>query len=291
MRWYGIAYLIGFVAAYAVMRSLVRRWKITLSDDDMLNIVLAAVIGVLLGGRLGYVLLYGGAEYLRDPLRVFAVWDGGMSFHGGLAGILVAGAIVSWRMGIPWLTLVRHRVGRRAGGLFFGRIANFVNDELWGRVTTVPWGWYSRLGGRCPGTPSQLYEAALEGLVTLAVVSDRNAGPVPSRGVIFGWLLVLYGTFRIFVEFFREPDAQIGFLWGWRHHGPALSVPVLLVGGFAPPLVAWSLWRVFPRRAGLIDIGQRPSLITRRCPPGFQHGASVWRQWSASPLEWLGRRH
>lgn len=245
VRWYGIAYVIGFAAAYAVMRSLVRRWRLNLSEDDMLNIILAAVIGVLLGGRLGYVLLYGGPEYLRSPLRVLAVWDGGMSFHGGLVGILIAGGVVAWRMGIPWLTLCDVGSVGAPVGILFGRLANFVNDELWGRVTTAPWGVVFPSGGPLPRHPSQLYEAALEGLVTFAVVMwiARRESP-PSRGVILGWLLALYGTFRIAIEFFREPDAQIGFLAGGATMGQVLSAP-LLIAGIA--LIVWATRRRLPQ--------------------------------------------
>jgi len=245
IRWYGIAYVLGFAAAYSVMRSLVHRWKLNLSEDDMLNIVLAAVIGVLLGGRLGYVLLYGGGSYLRDPLKAFAVWDGGMSFHGGLAGILIAGAIVSWRMGIPWLTLCDIGSVGAPIGIFFGRLANFVNDELWGRVTTAPWGIVFPTGGPLPRHPSQLYEAVLEGLVTFAVVVwIATRDKPPSRGVILGWLLTMYGIFRIAIEFFREPDSQIGFLVGGATMGQLLSVP-LVVAGVA--LVIWSSRRGLPQ--------------------------------------------
>ncbi len=258
VRWYGIAYLIGFAAAFMVMRWLVRRWKLNLTDDDMLNIVLAAVIGVLVGGRLGYVIFYGGVEYLREPLRVLAVWDGGMSFHGGLAGILIAGALVAWRTGIPWLTLCDLGSAGAPVGLFFGRIANFINDELWGRVTTAPWGIVFPSAGPLPRHPSQLYEAALEGALTLAIVlwiATRGSGP--SRGVVFGWLLTMYGMSRIVVEFFREPDAHIGFLWGGATMGQLLSVPVLLAGML---MVVWSAKR------GLPELG-KPRLSTKTAKP------------------------
>lgn len=246
VHWYGIAYLVGFASAYAIMRGLVRRWRLNLSEDDLLNIVLAAVVGVLLGGRLGYVLFYGGMEYLRAPLKVLAVWDGGMSFHGGLAGILIAGALVSWRMGVPWLTLCDLGSVGAPIGIFFGRLANFVNDELWGRVTTAPWGVVFPSGGPLPRHPSQLYEAVLEGLVTFAVVvwiATRSAPP--SRGIIFGTLLTMYGSLRIVVELFREPDAQIGFLWGGVTMGQLLSIPLVLTG---VALIVWSRRRALPQQ-------------------------------------------
>jgi len=246
VHWYGIAYLVGFASAFAIMRGLVRRWRLNLTEDDLLTIILAAVLGVLLGGRLGNVLFYGETEYLRAPMRILAVWDGGMSFHGGLAGILIAGALVSWRMGIPWLTLCDLGSVGAPVGIFFGRLANFVNDELWGRVTTAPWGVVFPSGGSLPRHPSQLYEAVLEGLVTLAVVLWLATRPTPpSRGIIFGTLLTMYGAFRIFVEFFREPDAQIGFLWGGATMGQLLSVPVLVAG---ITLIVWSRRRALPQQ-------------------------------------------
>lgn len=255
VHWYGIAYLVGFAAAYGVMHLLVRRWKLNLSDDDLLSVVLAAVIGVLLGGRLGYVLLYGGIEYLKSPMKILAVWDGGMSFHGGLAGILVAGAIVGWRMRVPWLTLCDLGAVGAPVGIFFGRIANFVNDELWGRVATVPWAVVFPSGGPLPRHPSQLYEAVLEGLVIFGVVMwVALRGEVPKRGVLLGTLLTMYGSFRILVEFFREPDVQIGFLWGGATMGQLLSVP-LLVAGVA--LVVWSNRRGLPQQGRPVESGRR----------------------------------
>ena len=198
VRWYGLAYLVGFVASFFLMRWLVRRWAIELSDDDLLSVVLAAVIGVVLGGRLGYVLLYSGGAYLKNPGEVFAIWTGGMSFHGGLAGILVAGLVVARILKVPWLTLCDLGAACAPIGLFFGRLANFINDELWGRVTTVPWGVVFPGAGPLPRHPSQLYEALLEGAVIFAVmmwVATRTQPP--PRGVLLGWLLTLYGAFRV----------------------------------------------------------------------------------------------
>jgi phosphatidylglycerol:prolipoprotein diacylglycerol transferase len=255
VRWYGIAYLLGFLGAYLVMRWLIGRWKLNISDDDQLTIILAAVVGVVLGGRLGYVLFYGGGYYFSHPAQMLAVWDGGMSFHGGLVGILIAAAVVSLTMRIPWLTLCDIGSVGAPIGIFFGRIANFINQELWGRVTTVSWGVVFPGAGSAPRHPSQLYEALLEGAVIFVVmmVLASRRDPLP-RGVLFGVMLALYGVFRISVEFVREPDTQVGFLPGGVTMGQALSVP-LIVGGIA--LVAWSLWRDLPEKGRPASPGVR----------------------------------
>ena len=248
LRWYGIAYRVGFVAAGFIMRWLVRRWKLSLSDDDLLTIVLAAVLGVLLGGRLGYVLFYGGGYFWSHPAQILAIWDGGMSFHGGLAGILVAAVVVATTMRVPFMTLVDLGSVGAPVGLFFGRLANFINGELWGRQTGVPWGVVFPGAGSRPRHPSQLYEAVLEGLVILAVVlwlAMRK--PILPRGVIFGTLLTLYGVFRIFIEFFRQPDVQVGahgFFAGWLTMGMILSVPLVIAG---VAVIVWSRARALPQ--------------------------------------------
>lgn len=239
VRWYGLAYVAGFVGAALILRWLARRWDLGLSDDDVLSIVLAAVIGVIVGGRLGYVLFYGSGFYASRPLDVFALWDGGMSFHGGLIGILVAGWVVSRRLGIAWLTLCDLGAVGAPVGLMLGRLANFINAELWGRVSDVPWAMVFPGAGPLPRHPSQLYEAALEGAVLLVVMVllARKLPPRP-RGELLGWLIAGYGVARLFVEFFREPDSQLGFILGqWATMGMLLSLP-MVVGGAA--LVVWA---------------------------------------------------
>lgn len=229
VRWYGLAYLACFLFAWWVLGHFSRRWKLGLSADDQSLVVLAAVLGVILGGRLGYVLFYGAGAYWRDPIRILQLWDGGMSFHGGLAGILLAGAVVSRRLKVPFLTVCD--IGAVAAPLGFGlgRVANFINGELWGRVSDVPWAMVFPTGGPLPRHPSQLYEALLEGAVlfTVMLVLSRHERP---RGELMGWLLTLYAVFRIAVEFVREPDVQIGFLFGGVTMGQLLSVPVLIAG-------------------------------------------------------------
>lgn len=231
VRWYGLAYLSAFLAGWWILKRFDERWNLGLGPDGQTTTLLAAVFGVIVGARLGYVLFYNLAWYLESPARIVAMWDGGMSFHGGLVGILLAGYWVARHYKVPYLRLCD--VGAIAApiGFLFGRLANFVNDELWGRVTTVPWGVVFPNGGSLPRHPSQIYEALLEGLVIFIVmiVLQRRKR---YDGYMTGWLLALYGTFRIAVEFFREPDVQIGFLPGGITMGQLLSLPVLAAGIF-----------------------------------------------------------
>jgi phosphatidylglycerol:prolipoprotein diacylglycerol transferase len=234
VRWYGLAYMVGFLAGWWILKVLDERWGLGLDPDGRAATVLAAVIGVVVGGRLGYVAFYGAGVYWREPVRILQMWDGGMSFHGGLVGILLAGVWVSRRYKVSFLRLCD--VGAIAApiGLLLGRLANFVNEELWGRVTTVPWGVVFPKAVQLTGDPgarhpSQLYEAGLEGLVLFAVMLFLARRERPA-GELTGWMLTLYGAFRIFVEFFREPDVQINFLPTWITMGQLLSIPVLVAG-------------------------------------------------------------
>lgn len=235
VHWYGIAYVIAFVGAALVAHDLIRRWKLPLTADDLVEIVLAAVIGVIVGARLGYVLFYGGSAYWRHPLEMFAIWDGGMSFHGGLVGILIAGWVESRRKPVTFLRLCDMGAVGAPIGIFFGRLANFVNGELWGRPTTLPWGVVFPGAGPLPRHPSQLYEALMEGAVlfTVMLLLARRKRP---DGEITGWFMVLYGVFRIGIEFLRQPDVQLGFILGPFTMGQLLSVPIVVLG-------IWLLWR------------------------------------------------
>jgi phosphatidylglycerol:prolipoprotein diacylglycerol transferase len=242
VRWYGLAYMVAFLAGWLILKWLDERWGLGLGPDGRAESVLASVVGVVGGGRLGYVLFYGAGVYWREPIRIVQMWDGGMSFHGGLVGILLAGLWISHRYDVPYLRMTDAGSVAAPIGLFLGRVANFINDELWGRVTTAPWGVVFPNAGPLPRHPSQLYEAGLEGVVLFGVMlllarRDRPAGEIT------GWLLTLYAVFRIFVEFLREPDIQIGFLTGGITMGQVLSVPVLLGG-------LWLLWRAHRTRAG-----------------------------------------
>jgi phosphatidylglycerol:prolipoprotein diacylglycerol transferase len=230
-RWYGLMYIIGFVAAYFVIVAETKRRKIPLTKDDIADLVFAVALGVILGGRSGYVLFYNLSEYLVHPLRVFAVWEGGMSFHGGLIGAILGGFWFARKRKIAFLTLAD--IGFMTGpiGLGLGRIGNFINGELYGRVTGVPWGivFPDPRAGNLPRHPSQLYEAFLEGPVLFIILWSLRRKERPA-GVIFWAFIALYGVFRFLVEFFREPDFQLGFVMGSFSMGQLLSFPMAVTG-------------------------------------------------------------
>lgn len=231
VRWYGIAYLLGFVCAGVVMYRTQRRWKLGLTTDDVFSIVIGVVFGIIIGARLFYVVFYGAGYYLEHPLEIIATWDGGMSFHGGLVGAIVGGSIVCRMYHISIPTVCDLGVIGAPLGLFFGRCANFVNGELWGKETDLPWGVMFETGGAVYRHPSQLYEAVLEGLVIFAVLyaMSRRMPPRP-QGTFMGMFLTLYGVARILVEFVRVPDAQLGYLLGPITMGQLLSLPLVVIG-------------------------------------------------------------
>lgn len=233
VRWYGLAYIAGFICAFLVIANLAKRWKVRVDEDSFFTIVFAVIIGVILGGRLGYVLFYGDGYYLQHPEKILAFNEGGMSFHGGLIGVLAGGMIAAKITRIPFLTLADMGCVGAAIGLFFGRCANFVNGELWGAPTDLPWGVvFGGAAGEIARHPSQLYEALLEGVVIFIVLFalSRKKPPLP-RGTHFGLFLIMYGTFRFLVEFIREPDVQLGYLWGgWLTMGQLLSLPLVIAG-------------------------------------------------------------
>ena len=233
VRWYGLAYVAGFICAFLVLANLAKRWKVRVDEDAFFTVVFAVILGVILGGRLGYVLFYGDGYYLAHPEKILAFNEGGMSFHGGLAGVLIGGVIAAKITKIPFLTLADMGCVGAAIGLFFGRCANFVNGELWGAPTDLPWGVvFGGAAGEVARHPSQLYEALLEGVVIFIVLFalSRKKPPLP-RGTHFGLFLIMYGTFRFLIEFIREPDVQLGYLWGgWLTMGQLLSLPLILAG-------------------------------------------------------------
>lgn len=234
VRWYALAYLAGFFAAGFIMWHLSKRWKLRFDEDSLLTIIMCVIIGVILGARIGYCLFYGNGYYLEHPIEILMVNKGGMSFHGGLIGALLAGIVAARLTGIPYLTLADMGAIAAPVGLFFGRCANFVNGELWGAVADVPWAVvFGGAAGQLPRHPSQLYEALLEGLLLFVILFSlsRKRPPYP-RGTFIGIFLTLYGCFRFLIEFVRQPDIQIGYLMGtdWLTMGQVLSVPLIIVG-------------------------------------------------------------
>ena len=233
VRWYGLAYVLGFVCAAAIIYFVAKRWKLGMSEDNLLTLMVCAIVGVVLGARIGYVLFYGDGYYLSHPLEILAFNQGGMSFHGGLVWLLIGSAVAARMTRIPFLTLADLGSIAAPIGLFFGRCANFVNGELWGAPTDGPLGVvFGGAAGMMPRHPSQLYEAVLEGIVIFCVLFalSRKRPPRP-QGTFLGAFLVLYGIFRFLIEFVREPDVQLGYLWGgWLTMGQVLSAPLIVAG-------------------------------------------------------------
>lgn len=237
LRWYGLMYVIGFVSAYLLVARQARRfgWQELLAKLDNLNLML--IVGVIVGGRLGYVFFYNPAYYLAHPLEIPATWSGGMSFHGGCLGALAAGLWYCRRSGLDFWRATDLYAVTVPVGLFFGRLGNFINGELYGRVTAVPWSMVFPDGGPLPRHPSQLYEAFFEGLVLFVLLWSLKAKPwkkTPLRrwphGSMLALFLVGYGVFRFGIEFVREPDAHLGLLWAQLSMGQWLCLAMIACG-------------------------------------------------------------
>ena len=234
IRWYALSYIIGIVLGISLLRRLVRltpRAATTDQADDFLGWV---TLGVLLGGRLGYVLFYQPGYYLTHPLSILQVWKGGMSFHGGALGVIIAMALFAWRYKISFLAFADRVTVAVPVGLGLGRIANFINGELWGREApaSLPWAMIFPDAGPIPRHPSELYEALTEGLLLFIVMfmASRKQSVRERPGFLAGLFLAGYACARSFCEFFREPDAFLGFLPGGVTMGQVLCVPMLLAG-------------------------------------------------------------
>src|SRR5436309_9571698 len=229
LRWYGLMYMLSFIISYFVLKRFAKYRKLNLSTDDLYDLLFYLIIGVMVGGRLGYVLFYDLPSYMRDPLSVFAIWQGGMSFHGGFIGVIIAAWIACRRKGWNFWEIADLASVAVPIGLGLGRIGNFINGELYGRITSVPWAMVFPDGGVEPRHPSQLYEAILEGLVLFLIlrwIYKKNL----YRGTVFWALVGFYGLFRFMVEFVREPDSQIGFDLGPFTRGQVLTFPMLVLG-------------------------------------------------------------
>jgi len=237
VRWYGLMYLLGFGIAFLLARSRIKRGtsgNISYAVFDDLFYV--SVLGVVLGGRLGYVLFYKPAYYLSHPLEILSVWQGGMSFHGGFLGVIIAMLYIARRHRIRWLAITDFIAPLVPPALAAGRIGNFINGELWGRVTDVPWGMVFRGAGALPRHPSQLYQFALEGVLLFVILWWYSARPRP-MGAVSAMFLIGYGALRFCAEFFREPDDFLGLLAFSLSMGQWLSLP-MIIAGFA--MLAWA---------------------------------------------------
>jgi phosphatidylglycerol---prolipoprotein diacylglyceryl transferase len=237
IRWYALAYIFGILFGWLYARALVRSESLwagkppfTVSDYD--DFVIWVTLGIVLGGRLGYVLFYNPAHFAAYPLEVLEVWKGGMSFHGGFLGCVLAVILFGHARGISILSLGDVTCAVGPIGLFLGRLANFINGELWGRPSDVPWAMVFPHGGPLPRHPSQLYEAALEGILLFILLAVAiRMGALKRPGLIIGLFAMFYALMRSFCELFREPDAQLGYLFnGWLTMGTLLSVPLFLAG-------------------------------------------------------------
>lgn len=236
VRWYGLMYLAGFGAAWWLGARRISQGAAPINRTQFDDLLFLGVLGVILGGRLGYVLFYQPAHYAEHPLEIFAVWQGGMSFHGGLLGVMLAMGFAAWRHRVDYLRMMDFVAPLVPLGLAAGRLGNFINGELWGRVTDVPWGMVFRGAGDAPRHPSQLYEFALEGVSLFILLWWFSFRP-RLRGQVSALFLLGYGVFRFIAEFAREPDAYLGFLALGFTMGQWLCVP-MIAGGIG--LFAWS---------------------------------------------------
>jgi phosphatidylglycerol:prolipoprotein diacylglycerol transferase len=250
VRWYGLMYLVGFVLFVVLGKRRARENLLTgWHPRDVDDMLFYGVFGVILGGRLGYVLFYKPLYYLAHPLEIFEIWQGGMSFHGGLAGVLVALWLFSRNRGKSWLDVTDFVAPLVPLGLAAGRVGNFINGELWGRVTDVPWAMVFPQAGPDPRHPSQLYQVALEGVllfVVLWVFSQRRRPP----GAVSGLFLLGYGMCRFVVEYAREPDNFLGVLALGLTMGQWLSLPMIAIGA---AMMLWAYRRADKEQPTLLD--------------------------------------
>jgi phosphatidylglycerol---prolipoprotein diacylglyceryl transferase len=235
--WYGLMYLLGIICAIMLGKIKAKQLHLDWTNEQIIDLVFYCALGVIVGGRIGYVLFYATGTLISDPLFIFRIWQGGMAFHGGIIGVLIAVYLFARRMHLPYFTVGDFLAPLVPLALFAGRIGNFINAELPGRVTTMPWGMVFPYSGALPRHPSQLYEALFEGIVLFLILWIYSSKPRP-RCSVSALFLIGYSVFRFCCEFFREPDMQLGFVaFDWLTMGQLLSIP-LFIGGVVLLLVS-----------------------------------------------------
>lgn len=230
VRWYGLMYLCGFVVFWYLGKRRAKQANSFINQDQLSDFLFYAVLGVIIGGRIGSVFFYNFDQFLADPSYLFKIWQGGMSFHGGLLGVLLVTWLYQRKFKWGFFSLADFIAPLVPPGLGFGRIGNFINGELWGRQTDASWGMIFPQVDQLVRHPSQLYQAFLEGLVMFIVLWIYSSKP-RATGAVSGWFLILYGISRFIVEFAREPDSHLGFIaFNWMTMGQLLSIPMILAG-------------------------------------------------------------
>lgn len=246
VRWYGLMYMVGFLGFWWLARQRAKLERYPLQPEQVADLLFYGILGVVLGGRIGYTLFYNLPAFLDNPWVLFKIWEGGMAFHGGLLGVIIALWWWGRRHRLTLLQMGDFVAPMVPIGLGAGRIGNFINGELWGRPTDLPWGMVFPYVDRLPRHPSQLYEFLLEGVLLFVLLwwFSRQTRPL---GAVSGLFLLLYGVFRFLVEFVREPDAHIGFIaWGWLTVGQLLTLPMILIG---MAMLGWAYIRRRPASA------------------------------------------
>ena len=229
IRWYGLMYLIGFFISYLLFKYQIKKKNLNIATNIIDNLYFYLIIGLIIGARVGYIVFYNLEEYIKRPLEIFAIWHGGMSFHGGLIGTILAGIYFTKKFKIDFWLFSDLLIPTVPIGLGLGRIGNFINGELYGRVSTLPWAMIFPSGGSMPRHPSQLYEAFFEGLVLFCILwylKDK----IKIKGRLTALFLIFYGIFRFFIEFFREPDPQLGFVLYFLTMGQILCLCMIITG-------------------------------------------------------------
>ncbi len=233
VHWYGIMYLVGFGLAWLLAMYRTKREDLVVRKEQVDDLIFYGAMGVVLGARIGYILFYKTADFMAEPLMIFRVWEGGMSFHGGFLGVILAMYLYSKKIQQRFFDVMDFIAPMVPVGLFFGRLGNFIGAELYGRAADVPWAMvFPTDTAQIPRHPSQLYEAGLEGLLTFLILFVWYSAKPRPRAAVCSLFVLLYGCFRFAVEFFRQPDAHIGYeLFGFLSRGQELCIPMILVGG------------------------------------------------------------